>query len=118
MNKQIVMNVLAKIVADYKGSGNGNIRLKDFAFDVKSEGEFKVEELYLTWDFKDATFSKTEGEFKTSSTDTFKLTIKGLNLTHYKGSWSIGEIEINSLHELQNLSLVLPMDELKKFFLH
>lgn len=117
MNKQIAMNIVAKIIADYKGNGNGNIKLKDFAFAVKGEGEFKVGEIRLVWDFKDVTCSKARGEFKTSGTGVFKLTAKGIALTHHKGSWSLGEIEISSFDELQNLVLVLPMDELKEFFL-
>lgn len=117
MNKQIAMNIVAKIVADYKGSGNGSIKLKDFAFAVKGEGEFKVEEIQLVWDFKDVAYSKAQGEFKTSGTAVFKLTAKGITLTHHKGNWSLGEIEISSFDELQNLVLVLPMDELKEFFL-
>lgn len=116
MNKQIAMNVLAKIIADYKGNGSGSIKLKDFGFAVKGEGEFQVEEIQLVWDFKDVTCTKAKGEFKTSGTSVLKLIVKGIELTHHKGDLSLGEIEINSVDELQNLVLILPMDDLKKFF--
>ena len=117
MNKQIAMNIVAKIVSDYKGSGSGNIKLKDFTLNVKSEGKFKIDEICINWDFTGVEFSKQEATLTSSGKGTFHLSLKGISLDHPKGNWSLGEIAIDSVNDIESLSLVLPLDELKKFFL-
>jgi len=116
MNKQIALNIVKKIVADYKGSGQGSIVLNNFALEVKGEGKFKVESISIKWDFKNVDFSKEQGTLTTSGNSTLELSIKGLSLDHHKGAWSIGDIQINSVDELNNLSLVLPLEDLAAFF--
>ena len=118
MNKQIAMNIVAKIVSDYKGSGSGNIKLKDFTLNVKSEGKFKIDEICINWDFTGVEFSKQEATLTSSGKSTFHLSLKGISLEDtFKGNWSLGEIAIDSVNDIESLSHVLPLDELKKFFL-
>jgi len=112
MNKQIVLNIVAKLVADYKGNGSGKIKLNNFAFAVKGEGKFSVESLNLEWDFKNVVLSKEKGNLTTSGNSTLKLVLTGLNLDHPEGTWSVGEIEINSVDELTNLSILLPLEQI------
>lgn len=116
MSAQVLVNIAKKITSSYAGGGNGNITLKNFNFKVKAEGVVTVGELSVVWKFEGVDANYADGKFSSSGKSEFNLTLKDLKLVHEDGEFGLGEVVIEDISDLQNLSLILPFEDIKKLF--